>query len=386
MLTTRVHFRNHVAWVALFFVYAAIAFFNLYKGSVQSPDTGQYIKWAKTLIGHEFSFLAYYGDVSFHVPPFLYTIPVAIFAILMSIFGEHWVIVYQSLNLVALFFILFLYVRIALYLNVRQWLVSLSLLAFITSVDYLLWPRYILTDTLFAALVMLAIYTVIVGTNNRLGYYALIICSSFLLLFSRPSSPSFIVVFLFFGFLVDLSQRILIKKTLFFRLVILTLFSSTIYSVVVMAHAAGVFESSMLDFWRSRIEEGVVIQARPETYIAYEATYLGTVKLHLSRMIGFFNPFASDFSLSHNVLNGLLLLGCYGVIFGLFRYSFIDFERSNNRAKAISLLSTLIVFVAISASTLVIDYDWRYRYPVIAPLIMLATLILDNYLNSREAK
>jgi hypothetical protein len=120
MLTTRVNFRNHVAWVILFLVYAAIAFFNLYKGSIQSPDTGQYIKWAKTLIGHEFSFLAYYSDVNFHVSPILYTIPVAIFAILISILGEHWVIAYQSLNLVALFFILFFYVKITLYLNVRQ--------------------------------------------------------------------------------------------------------------------------------------------------------------------------------------------------------------------------------------------------------------------------
>jgi hypothetical protein len=386
MLTTREYLRSHIAWVTLFFVYTAIAFFNLYKGSVQSPDTGNQVIWAKILIGHEFNFLAYYGDLSFHVPPFLYTIPVTIFAILISIFGEHWVIGYQILNLAALFFILFLYVKITLHLNVRQWLVALSLLAFIISVDYLLWPRYILTDTLFSALVMLAIYIVIGGTNNRLGYYVLIIFSSFLLLFSRPSSPAFIAVFLFFGFLVDLSQRILIKKTLLFRLGILTLFASTIYSVVVMAHASGVFESSYLDFWRSIVEQGVVIYHRPETYIVYEATYLGTIKLHLFRMVGFFNPFASDFSLVHNVLNGLHLLGCYVVIFGLFRYSFIDFEKNNNRAKAIALLSTLIVFVAICTSTILIDYDWRYRYPVIAPLIMLTTLIIDNFLNSREVK
>ena len=330
--------------------------------------------------------MAYYDDLSFDVPPFLYTIPVVIIAIFISIFNEQWAIAYQALNLVALFFTLFLYVKITLHLNVRQWLISLSLLAFIVSVDYLLWPRYILTDTIFAAMVMLAIYAAVVGANNLLGYYALIVFSSFLLLFSRPSSASYIVVFLFFVFLADLSQRILIKKTLFLRLGILTLFSSAFYSIVVMAHASGVFESNLLEFWRPWIERGVVIDSRPETYIAYEATYLGTAKLHLSRVVGFFNPFASDFSLTHNVLNGLLLLGCYVVNFAMFRYSFIDFEKNNNRAKAIALLSTLIVFVAISTSAILIDYDWRYRYPVIAPLILLATLILDSYLNSREAK
>jgi hypothetical protein len=68
-----------------------------------------------------------------------------------------------------------------------------------------------------------------------------------------------------------------------------------------------------------------VTQPRPETYIAYETTYLGTVKLHLSRMVSFFNPFASDFSLVHYVWNGLLLLGYHVIFFGLFRYYFIDF-------------------------------------------------------------
>jgi hypothetical protein len=386
MRTPRAVLKHHIAWITLIFVYILIAIFILYKGSVQSPDTGTYIKWANTLIDHKFNFSAYYGDVSFHVPPFLYTIPVAIFAILISIFNEQWVIAYQALNLSALFLILFLYVKITLHLNVRKWLVSLSLLAFIVSVDYLLWPRYILTDTLFAATVMLALYTVIVGTNNRLGHYVMIIFSTFLLLFSRPASPTFIVVFLFFGFLERFSQRILIKKTLFLRLGILTLFSSTLFSVVIMAHSSGFFENTQLDFWRPWIERGVVIDSRPETYIAYQATYLGTAKLHLYRMVGFFNPFASDFSLTHNTLNGLLFLGCYVLIFAMFRYSFIDFEKNNTRAKAIALLSTLIVFAAITTSAILIDYDWRYRFPIVAPLIMLATLILDNFLSSRDAR
>ena len=385
MLTTKALLKRYLVWVTLFFVYVIIAIFIIYKGSVQSPDTGTYVKWAKILIGHEFNFLAYYGDVTFHVPPFLYTIPVAIFAIFISIFNEQWAIAYQALNLAALFFILFLYAKTILHLGVRQWLVSMSLLVFIVSTDYLLWPRYLLTDSLFAATVMLAIYIVLAGPNNRPSYYALIIFSSFLLLFSRPASLTFIAVFLFFGVLIDLSQRVLIKKTLFLRLGILTLLSSAIFSVIIMTHASGFFESDQLDFWRPWIERGVVIDSRPETYIVFEATYLGTTKLYLYRMVGFFNPFASDFSMTHNVLNGLLLLSCYVVIFVLFRYSFIDFEKNNNRAKAITLLSTLIVFVAISTAAILIDYDWRYRYPIIAPLIMLATLIFDNYLNSRDA-
>jgi len=70
----------------------------------------------------------------------------------------------------------------------------------------------------------------------------------------------------------------------------------------------------------------------------------------------------------------------------MFSYSFRDFEKNNKRAMAIALFSTLIISVAIFQSATVIDYDWRYHYPVIAPLILLATLIFDNFLNSREVK
>jgi hypothetical protein len=367
-------------------VHTSIVFYTFYVGSVQSPDTATFITWAKALTGHKFNLFAYYSDVSFHVPPLFYTVPTTIFAIFMVVFNEYWVMAYLILNLIAVFFVLFLYVKIALYLNIRKGLVVLSLLVFLVSVDFLLWPRYILTDTIFAALVMLTIYTVIVGSGGRTGYYMWVVLLSVILLFSRPSSSPVITTLLFFVFMERLSQRLLIKKTLFLRLSVLTLFSSALYSTLIMASTAGIIESNMFEFWRSWIERGVVINARPETYITYEASFLGAAKLHIYRFVGFFTPFARDFSLTHNVLNGLLLLGSYIIIFALFPYSFIDFESNNSRATAIALISTLIVVMAISTSAILIDYDWRYRYPVIAPLIFLATLIFDNFINSRKAK
>ena len=153
-----------------------------------------------------------------------------------------------------------------------------------------------------------------------------------------------------------------------------------------MANASGLIESDTIDYWNKWVEQGNVIDGRPETYIIYEATYLGTAKLYLYRMVGFFTPFAKDFSAFHNTLNGLLFLGCYVVILAMFRYSFSEFEQNNTRASAIALLSTLIVSVAAFRSVLLVDYDRRYRYPVIKLLILTTTLIFDNFLKSREIK
>ena len=386
MLFLKKLMQRHIVWATLVFVYTTISLVILHRGSISSPDTGAWISRAKILIGHDFNLFTFYSDINFIVPIFFYTIPIVIFAILISIFNDQWIVVYQFLNLITLFFGLFLYIKIALHLEVRKWLIALSLLVFLISVDYLLWPSYILTDTLFATLVMLAIYTVITGVNKNFRYYIVTFLSSLLLLFSRPSSPPYIAVLLFFSFFPSLSQKLLIKKNLLFRLALISLIAAVFFSIIIIASASGLIENKQLDFYRQFIEQGIVIHDRPETAINYDSTHLGAIKLYIYRLVGFFTPFSGSFSATHNILNGLQLLGCYIITITMFRYSLLDFEKNNNRAKAIALLSTLIAFVAIFQSAVLIDYDWRYRYPLIAPLILLATLIFDNYLNSRSTK
>jgi hypothetical protein len=380
MITIKTMAQRHHVSITLLFTYALLASIAIYKGSIQSPDTGSYIIWADRLISHQFNLFSYYSDNTFITHLLFYTLPVSILAILKLIMSDQWITGYLITNLVALFFTLFLYIKIALNLGIRKWLVSATLLIFLVSIDFLLWPRYILSDTLFVLLVMLAIYVVTTLTSNFHTFYILI--SLFFLLVTRPSSLPYIAVFLFFAFMPSMSQKTLVKKTLFVRLGSFILLSSVVYSIIIMANTSGIIENATIDFWYKWVAEGAIIHHRPETYIAYEATHLGTMKLFIYRMVGFFSPFLKNFSAAHNILN-LSLLGCYVVTLTMFRHSFRDFEINNNRAKTVALLSTLIVSVAIFTSAILIDYDWRYRYPLIAPLILLTTLIFDNFLNSR---
>ena len=386
MLALRIVIERYIVWITFLFVCTILISVALYQGSVQSPDTARYISWGDLLIYHQFNYYRFYADTEFFTPSFFYTLPVTLFAILKLAMNDQWIVGYQITNLVALFFTLFLYIKIAYHLEIRKWLIAFSLLVFLASIDFLLWPRYILTDTLYVLLVMLAIFAVVTRINKDCSSRILITALLLLLLVTRPSSIPYIAVLLFFAYLPSLSQKMLVNKKLFNRLGICVLLSSVFYSIIIMANASGFIESDTINYWNKYVEEGNVIDGRPETYIIYEATYLGTVKLYLCRMVGFFTPFAKGYSLFHNTLNGLLLLGCYIIILAMFRYSFSEFEQNNSRANAIALLSTLIFFVAIFTSTILIDYDWRYRYPVIAPLILLTTLIFDNYLNSREGK
>jgi hypothetical protein len=392
MLEIRTIIQRYHAWITLLFVYTFLASVALYKGNVQSPDTQSFVNWADLLINHQFNFFSFFSD-SHSVnsgdavsKSFFYIIPVTIIAVLKALFNDHWVSAFQASNLVALFFTLFFYTQIALHFKIRKWLVSASLLTLLISIDYLLWPRYILTDTLFTSLVMFSIYSVTTRTHNYFRSHVLIIAAAFLLLFTRPSALPIATVILFFSFLPSLSQTILTTNMLFIRLISLISVSTILFSLIIMASTSGVIESDYIDFSRTWVEQGLVIHDRPDIAIRYEETYLGIAKLFLYRMVGFFTPFANSYSLIHNALNGILFLGCYITILGMSSYSFRDFEKNTKRAMAIALLSTLIISVAIFQSATVIDYDWRYRYPVIAPLILLAALIFDNFLNSREVK
>jgi hypothetical protein len=378
--------QRQTVWVTFLVIYSILTLVALYQGSMQSPDTGGYSRWADRLISHKFNYVSFFRDVNFVSPPFFYSLPVTLFAIIKLLMNEQWIIGYQALNLVFLFFALFFYIKIAINLEIRNWLISASLLVFLISMDFLLWPRYILTDTLFVALVMLAIFAVANRTNNNYPSLILILIALFSLLVTRPSSLPFVAVLAFFAFFTSLSQNILIRQTLLVRLGIFVLLSSVLYSFIIMANVSGIIHSKTIDFWYKWIEMGVVIHDRPWTYIVYEATHLGTMKLFAYRMFGFFTPFETKFSLFHNAMNGLALLSCYIIILTMSRYSYNEFERNSNRARAIALLSTLIIAVSIFTSAILMDYDWRYRYPVIAPLILLTTLILDNYLNSKNGE
>ena len=173
--------RYHV-WITLLFLYALLASVAIYKGSVQSPDTASFINGANLLVNHKFNFFSFFssGDSAasgYSVSkPFFYIFPINIIDVLKSIFSEQWIPAFQASNLAALFFVLFFYAKIALHFNIRKWLTSASLLIFLVSVDFLLWPRHILTDTLFASLVMLAIYAVI--TRNHDHFRSYIICDN----------------------------------------------------------------------------------------------------------------------------------------------------------------------------------------------------------------
>jgi len=119
------------------------------------------------------------------------------------------------------------------------------------------------------------------------------------------------------------------------------------------------------------LREGGVIHHRPETYQQPPGSLMEVFVLYLRRLLAFFKPYAQGFSLAHLVVKGTqATLIVVGIILCLY-----SFRAYTPMQKAATLFLIMVVLgPAFYHSAVLIDYDWRYRAPVIAPMILLATL------------
>ena len=126
------------------------------------------------------------------------------------------------------------------------------------------------------------------------------------------------------------------------------------------------------------VEKGMIIHDRPETWVDAPNSFLDVALLYLTRFIFFFNPYAESFSIIHNVLN---LFQTLIIVFSIF---ILIFFKSNAKSIEKSLVLILITSfsVAFFHSFTLIDYDWRYRFPIIIPLIMILPMSLEILLRN----
>tara|TARA_Y100000996_G_scaffold332390_1_gene268679 strand:- start:375 stop:1169 length:795 start_codon:yes stop_codon:yes gene_type:complete len=260
-------------------------------------------------------------------------------------------------------------------MGVRPILISLTIPLIVLSVDILTWPKFILTDMIYAYLVLLATFFVIKGIVKNKTYFFQLALVMLLLLATRPSSfpVNFIIIFFIlisnFEFLFK-SKWILI---FFLALLFLTPFMfALIYSFVELNFN----EIARIEFITTMVKEGVIVHDRPDTWVDQPNSFLEIANIYFLRLINFFNPYASSFSMLHFLLN---LLQTFIVIISIFLWLYIS-NKTISINKIIAYILLLSFSVAAFHSFILIDYDWRYRFPIILPLLMLFPISLEMFL------
>ena len=361
-----------ILYLGILSCFSLILIYNLSKGYVMSPDSHGYSRWADELIKLNLNLKAYYSENTFIAPKFLYTVPVVLVTLSKLLFGSGWQNAFMFFNLIFVFFSLILFSKSLLLLKVRPLAIAFAMPLLTLSFDLLLWPKYILTDTVFSFLIMFLVYFAIKSIVDDKIYYSYLIFFIILLLITRPSSLPYIftviLFILFIKFHINFNPKIVIS--IFIFLFVLIPFCFAILFQLMEVFLSGTRKA---DYLIGMVKEGMIIRNRPETYLESPETFIDVFVLYFVRLIYFFSPYTKNFSLIHITLNTLQTFVVFGSIV---IWSFFG-KKNFSVNKTIGLILMISISVAAFHSFLLIDYDWRFRFPIIMPLLMLFPISLE---------
>ena len=361
---------DRLAFVLVCFVLCS---YNWQQTLFLSPDSHTYIRWAELLVSHDFNFSAYLRDNNFFTPPIFYLLPVTIIAGLKSISTDNWQTLFQAINTAALATCLWVYYRIAIQVRLRRWLVATSLVILMSCVDFLVWPHYLLSDMLFAMLVMILIGLHTTQTSEKYPRPSILVLT-LLVLLARPSSVPFVGAVILFW--IVRSRAIDSKKLAI--LVLGTIIAATVLFVALVSYGIEHPGNSQVEFITKLASEGIVVHDRPDTWLAPPDSVGSIATLYVIRTAYFFMPFHNDFSFLHNLMNAVSL---GYILVGVFLGAIVGIKKNPTIQPALLLLSLVCLFTTLFQAATIIDYDWRYRFPVILPMTIIATIGFQSAFN-----
>ena len=315
--------------------------------------------------------------------PFYYWFLPTILATLRTLFGEAWKDGYLALQCLSSgAFFLGCY-RLAEHL--RGWKAGLIALGFaLVCNEYLSWTRYVLTDILFSAIALWFVYALL--TMESLAWKSFwgwvgVVLLLFLVTIARPVGflyPFAISAYLFYK-IVNKAERQW-KMAVALALVLMVAAGTFVVALVWNNYGLQRYLNVFMEFFQN----GVVIKNRPAYTLSAEALVSGGFweklvfisEIVIRRCIVFWNPFIVGYSIPHLVYNGLTLFP----MFVLSVYALVKHLKGQFLALLMVLFS-----VTLFHSVTLIDYDHRYRVPLLGFVLVLAGVgLLDLFTDLRK--
>ena len=196
-----------------------------------------------------------------------------------------------------------------------------------------------------------------------------------MLIFTRPTSLPYILSIIFFVSITKFKIKYNPKLILLFifSLFLFTPFIFAFLYQLMKIYLSNVPQVTFIVLW---VGSGQIIHDRPETWIKPPSTFFELTYLYFMRILFFFNPYLQSFSNIHNILNSLQSLI---ILFSISVWLFLS-EKYYFFNKTIALILVTAFFVAAFHSFTIIDYDWRYRFPVIIPLIIIFPISVETFI------
>jgi hypothetical protein len=346
----------------------------LWTGVRISPDSHVYDFWSGRLIATGFDYGRLLGEVRTSYPAILYALFVTLVAGLKMLFGSGWTLALVALNVVAHAALGAMLVRLIARIVAGPVAAWAGLLLYLASFDLLQWVPFVLSDTSFLLLIF-AIFTmaatrILAGRGKWLPVFGAAAAA----IFYRPTGIVLLPDLAWALYLARSKGTRIARTKVFAFLCAATLAGALLFAWIVQ-HPP-VWDGTI--GWTLRETShfyalGEVVHDRPETAHAPPTALISYLAIIADRFVHFFAPTASAFGPAHSLAQWLFFLPCYAL--GLWFVFLLLRGRTAlpppARDVCFAALGAVFAYASVHA-LLQVDYDWRYRLPVLPHMILLA--------------
>jgi hypothetical protein len=371
-------------WAGLWIAYGA---WTWRAGVRAGVDTGMFSQWGDLLIAHRFNLWSFLqAQHEMYIPPSLYLGWIVLVAGAKSLLGASWM---QSI--VFLNWLWFGAGAYGVLTAVRRTTASAAGLVlaaglFLAAGDLLIFIPFVLSDLIFwgmASVTLVAGVRLATAAPDDDGLVRIALLGSLLVLIAFVFRPAGLPLLAYW--IVALATAF--ARGPFDRFATAIVATAAVLSLAAIAwHAAIVTDAAAWPFARlpeilavqaKQYRAGVLVFMTPETHLAAEpaVTWLGAMRFTAQKMSYFLTPWLPSYSLAHALINLAFFLPAYGLTMA----AVMNRGRLGPPQRRAMLILLLFVFsVVVFHVLLPLDYDHRYRLPILPALIMLAAIGFES--------
>jgi hypothetical protein len=352
-----------------------------------APDSHGYAHWSARLIESGFDYPSIIAQASGGFPAILYALFGTLLAGLRLVFGSEWAAALVVLNFGTHVILGLLIVRLVARLTRNAPAAWGALLLYLGCFDLLMWVPFVLSDATFVLLTF-GIFTLaaarILGTSQGWGR---VVVPATAAVFYRPTGLVLLPDLAWAFYLSRSGRKNLRRQAIFTALAVAIPTAAFAFVWVIQEPSRWPLDALSTSFriMAAEYSKGEVVSGRPETYHAPPAELIDYVIISADRFVHFFAIGARDFSVVHWVVEAAFFLPVYaltawlGIALGRGRTTFEVRERKVFLAAFGALLSYAAFHALVQ-----VDFDWRYRTPILPHLILLAAGGLADLMRRRS--
>jgi len=374
-------FRRAVASPLFVFLLAAATFGISTRGRLQpSPDMKFYGRLADAVSkGHFVDVFTTSKQANFTIIIFP-----SLLAVVRMISPAHWQSIMLAINVLCAAVTAMLLVKLVRMVTGSDAAATIALLFYLVCFDVVVWVRFLETDSIYAAIATAAFLLVVRGVLYPDGPQgrrrAKVALATILAAVTRPVGvfvvPLVILAEWFFVQRAEKTGRRILWILVGFGIVAAFFLHAYFYQD--MRRWPSDWMRPKLQEYVAREQGGEVVWGRHETFHQPPSTMSDYLSIEADRFARFFQITSSGFSRTHN----LIAIAYYGPLFLLVLIGIADALRSADRRRSAVVQVALLWIVAAAAlsAVTILDFDWRYRLPLMPQIILLGACGADALL------